>query len=468
MRNHLTLVTRTKYYFLETVIALAVLVLFNALVMPDRPAYEGIDPNPFWIVVLAIPIRYGRKGALFSGILSAAVFLNSYLAAGKFDAIYDDMWLLRFPFLFILVSFMLGEVKASFIIREDYLTERLREVENLNMKLQGESDIVKEAHKALTSVVAGRQDAVVALGEMTSRLKSDDLSTIFNAILQSFKEDLGAEECSFYEADEGQLKLVCSLGWQDYYHRPVSYPMGHGLIGLAGKMLSPFSIKDMVMKKGVAHESPPDMMGDSVFAIPVIGLNNKLYGVVSVEKIPFIKTTDLTLHIACIICDVAAMSLGNAFGIRQAKMHKAPDDQTGLFSYQSFLARLDEESLRSISYCLPLCVMAFHWPKIKSLDEAKRVPLLASVIAIINAKRRSFDMLAHGPNEDVPIVLLLVNTSLADAEHVKLDLMARLRDYGFDNELSDGPIEGTITIAACDSTCGIVGKKLLQKLGIGS
>ena len=105
MYDRIVRVKRTKLFFVETIIGLGILFAINYFFIPDRPAFEGISPNPLWIVILAISARYGRNGALFSSLAASALFMAHYTVVYGFDIFYEDWWLLRFPFLFFLIGF---------------------------------------------------------------------------------------------------------------------------------------------------------------------------------------------------------------------------------------------------------------------------------------------------------------------------------------------------------------------------
>lgn len=459
-------VFRERSYIPEAVVGLAALVAFNALVLPHRPAFEGVDPNPFWIVVVAIAARYARSGALFAGVLTSAVFLGYLIASGGIDALYDDLWLLRFPFLFVLVGFLLGEVRTAFLLREEYLTSRLREVERLNEKLTNESDVVKEAHRELTSLVAHRQDTIVTLHEITERFKSPEPDAIFHGILEGFHRDLGAEECSLYIAEGTRLRLAQSFGWKDYHHRPASYPVGQGLVGVAAQTRQLLSVKDFVLRRHAPGGEPPDVMGDSLLAVPIVGLEDRLYGVASIEKLSLLKMTESTIQTARVICDLAASALNCAFISQRAEAQQVGDDRLGLFPYSHFLARLDEEGQRAAVYGSPFAAMAFRWPGLRGGGDERTVSLAASAIAVVKARLKPLDVLAHGPDDETPLVLLLVAADAAAGEAARRDIIARLKEYGLDRKIADRPIEDTIAVAASSPAAPEDGEACLKALGL--
>lgn len=465
MFDRIITVKRTRYYWVETVAGLAVLVIINALFFPKSPGYLGIDPNPLWIVVIGIAARYGRNGALFAGIASAVVFASYLISFGGMDIFYDDLWLLRFPFLFILVGFLIGEIKTVFILREDYLTNRIEELKNLNDKLSQENSILREAHKDLTIDVATKQDTITVLNEITGRLKSTDPAQIYNGVLSSLKENMEIEECSLYVMEGDVLRLFRSVGWKEYYKRPRTYRLGEGLVGLAAKKRRTVSIKDYLLKRHVAEETS-DMIGDSILALPIVGLENNVYGVASIEKMSLLSLTESSIQTANVICDLAASSLNNAYAFKDLGEKQIRDERYDIFKYHYFISRAKEEFLRSSNYMIPLSTVAFKWPRLASLPDNKKVPLLESVITLIRSSLRAFDVLAIGPTEEFPLVLLLATTSGAQAKALIDKLITHMKDYGLDKVVSDEPVEGTAILSAFDPNTMSSADDLLRPLGI--
>ncbi|MFH1873888.1 MAG: GAF domain-containing protein [Pseudomonadota bacterium] len=447
MYDRLVKIQRTKLYFIETVIMIMVLFGTNLLFLPDKPAFEGINPNPYWIVVLAIAARYGRHGAIFSSVATSLIFIAHYAYFYGFGFFYDTPWILLHPFLFIQVGFIIGEVKTTFILREDYLTNRVEELENQNDKLKKENEIVKAAHKELTIDIATSQDTITMLNDISKKLKSIDINEIYTGVLESFRDYLGAEECSFYELQGNLLILKHSIGWKLYYRRPQSYEVGIGLLGLAAQLKETLSIKDVVLHKRKFDVEQTKIMADSALAVPVLGLEKRVYGVASIEKIPLLKLTDSTIQAAKITCELAASSLNNALTFQRMKEKQIKEEGRDLYKYHYFLSRLDEEFTRSLNYMLPLSIMAFKWPKLGKIKDERYAAIIDSIISLLKSSLRSFDVLATGPIADVPLLLLLATTSGMQANKLKEKIINQIKDYKLENMLAEQPLEQTIEIS---------------------
>jgi len=466
MYDRIIRIKRSRLYIVETIIAVAVLVVVNLIFFPNRPAYEGIAPNPLWIVILAMAGRYGRMGAIFASALVTAFFFANYLALRGIDAFYDDPWILRFPFLFILVGFMLGEIKTVFILREDYLTNRVEELVNSNDKMAKEMAVIKEAHKGLTIDVASTTDTITILNEITGRLKSIHAHEILKGMLESFRDYLDVEECSFYEQEGNLLMLRDSIGWKEYYRRPDSYELGKGLIGLTAERRRTMSIKDAVLKKQRGTEKDSGMIGDSVITIPLIGMDEKLYGVASIEKIPLLKLTDATIQTMRVIAGLSASALNTAYSFKKLEQKQIKEKDLDIFRYHYFLSRLDEEFNRSWNYMLPLSLMAFRWEKVHNLEDEQCKTMLDTIVALITSHVRTFDVLAKGPTADKPLVLLLATTSGPQANNLKEKFIERIKEYGFADALTSSSIEDSIAVGDFNPNTIKSAQEMLKLIGL--
>ncbi len=466
MYDRIVRIRRSRLYFVETVLGMMIMAGINVTFLKTSPAFEGVHPNPLWIIIIAIAARYGRNGALFSSILVSVYFAAYNILIHGVDIFYEDLWLLRYPFFFLLVGFLIGEVKTVYILREEYLTSRVEELEKQNSELRNENEIVKEAHKDLTIDVATSQDTITILNEITDNLKSTNIDDIYTGILNSLHDHLNAEECSFYALEGNLLALKCTDGWKDYYKRPESFELGEGLVGLSAQNKEVLSIKDVVLKRRKSAAQDLDMLGDSVLVVPVLGIDDKVYGVASVEKIDLLSLTDSTIQAARITCELAASSLNNAYSIQSIKEQQIRGEEFNLFRYHYFIERLEQEFLRSLNYMLPLSIMAFKWPKLSDLTGEKRAAIFGSIVEIISSNLRAFDVLAKGPIKETPLVLLLATTPGPQANGLKEKFIGKIKDYEFEDIIGEKSLEESVVISDFNPNKVSNAKDMLKIIGL--
>jgi hypothetical protein len=466
MYDRIVTTRRSNLFVVETILALLVLFAIDLFFFPSKPAFQNVNPNPLWLLILLIPARYGRNAGLFCSTIVSAYFFVAYMAQFGLDIFFEEPLLFRYPFLFFLIGFLLGEIKSIFILREDYLTKRMEEVQNLNEKLNHENDIIKEAHRDLSKDIATRQDSLSMLYKMTNEFSSTDESHIYQGLLDCLVEYLKIEECSFYALEGPELHLKVSHGWKDYYRRLDTIQMGKGMVGLVAQRRDVLSIKDFVLGKAVTQDDDLGVLGDCVLAIPVITSQEDFYGVVSVEKIPLLKLTEATIHNARIVCELAADSLKTAQTLKAMQATQIHDKDLGLYKYHYFEKRLEEEFLRSLNYMLPLSVIIFKWENLGKRDPARKNALLKSITALIHSSLHPFDVLATGPTAEVPMVLLLATTARNKAEDLKIKIIQKIAEYELNELLTDGKVSDSIVVQDYNPHLMNNAKDLLKQAGL--
>ena len=188
------------------------------------------------------------------------------------------------------------------------------------------------------------------------------------------------------------------------------------------------------------------MLGDCVIALPLIGMDDTLYGVASVEKIPLLKLTASTIQTMRVIAGLAASALNTAYSFKKLEQKQIKEADFDIFRYHYFLSRLDEEFNRSWNYMLPLSLIAFRWESVGGLEAEQQKTMMQTIIALITSHVRTFDVLAKGPTTDTPLVLLLSTTSGPQANNLKEKFIERINDYGFAKALTSSKMEDSIAV----------------------
>ncbi|MCH6559651.1 hypothetical protein IH799_04765, partial [candidate division KSB1 bacterium] len=104
-----------KYYFIfETLIGMAILLAIDIAFLKNTSVYQNIHPHPYWIVILLIACRYGTVQGALAGGLTAIVYIAISAKTGEINFSHDvfPRGVFKYPFLFILVGGILGEIRS--------------------------------------------------------------------------------------------------------------------------------------------------------------------------------------------------------------------------------------------------------------------------------------------------------------------------------------------------------------------
>ena len=150
VQRHLSMIRR----WCELALAFAALILIDRLYF-DGAAFAGLEPNPFWLPVLAFSLAYGTGLGLAAASIASLLWI---FAAHDWPSNTDHLWrqlhLSILPLLWIASALVAGEVTAS---RQAHLKKLRAELE----ALAGHADKISMAFERLSRINRGLQVRIV-------------------------------------------------------------------------------------------------------------------------------------------------------------------------------------------------------------------------------------------------------------------------------------------------------------------
>ena len=113
--------SKVPIQIIETIAGIAILLLVNHLWVSDNFGYIGVSPNPYWIVVIFIALRYGDLSGMLAGILCSAALLlsTSYNVTTHTENVWYNIpyqqW--KLAGLFVVFGFLAGQERSAVAIR---------------------------------------------------------------------------------------------------------------------------------------------------------------------------------------------------------------------------------------------------------------------------------------------------------------------------------------------------------------
>ena len=132
-------------YLIETIVLLAALTLINFIWVGDNPGFFGISPHPYWIVVIAISVKYELKQSLIAAFLSSlsySVFL--FLSHEISPAEYFMFEAFKPVLLFMIFSTLIGKVRSGQVQKLNKTRNEKKRIKNDLIKIQDRYDKVKK------------------------------------------------------------------------------------------------------------------------------------------------------------------------------------------------------------------------------------------------------------------------------------------------------------------------------------
>lgn len=289
---------------LETIIILAFLNIINIVWIRNNLGFVGVSPHPYLIVVLAIAIKYEFCQALTAAIASGFLYSVLLIWVHGVSSIEDYFIWKNFKpmLLFVVIGSVLGHVrtgqnkKLGTIIKDNQdLFRKLKKSEFKTVEL-------KKMNDELSERIVYQENSVSTIYRLSKEINVLKVDKVINAALNFVFEIIGATKCSFHKYEDGLYFLKATVGWEDGDEKRYSAIENNELVRKAAKA------KDIRIASNIIEndfEISPEMIeGKIVISAPVlVGKEKKLYGVLNIEKIPFLKYNTDTFHLLTILTD---------------------------------------------------------------------------------------------------------------------------------------------------------------------
>lgn len=322
-----------KYSFLVEIFGLVVILLvINFIWASDDRGFTKISPHPFWLIVLPIAIKYQLREALIAiGVASLIYMILSFVT-------YPDLTLVQFfqfehfkpVILFLIVGGFIGQIRTSQNQKMVTLEKNKKELDEKFKRLKKEYDELLAWKKELSERIARQSSTVTTLYEMAKKLNIFEINQLLQAALELVQRVIGAEKCSIFIFEKGDLVRRSQLGWQPGDEQKYSLHLQSPIVRMALE-------HKKVVSLNINSKEELEQTQDVMLACPLlVGEEKKIYGLLKVEEIPFLKFNLESIRQFEIIANWVSHSITLANEIGQTR---GLADKTDLFKkyiYENF------------------------------------------------------------------------------------------------------------------------------------
>ena len=433
---------------LETLVFLALVLLFNYVIHPEDPGYLSVRLHPFWVVVLLISIRYVFRESILCALLVAGVYVfHVLLLSGStfhFSAIslYSDF---KNPLLFLIVAGFISGYTQHLLERTQVLRrqldERNREIDALKDRNRATAQVLHQ----LETRIAGEFTGILDLFAELARTKQMDSAQIKNGLLEVLVRYLDVEQASYYDLEHGRLIRRFSVGYGD---GGGDHPNPEQDILLAEALRS----------SEVAHlgqftqeQDLEGYRGLSLLAVALRNADGEVVGVASVEKMPFVEYNPHSFKLFGTILQWWGSVLDETVRLEELRARSVYNERFGLYNYSYFADRVAQEFERARRFSLPMSVALL---RIDAFAEVEQFDRLRTTLAlIVNQNISELEMAACYTSDD----LLAISFPIAmatDAEEKVRRIIAAIESFDF-HPYRDGDRSLTLTWATADYEIGM-------------
>lgn len=393
------------------------LCAFNFLLAPENPGFVGVSPHPYWLGILLFAFRYGLFAGLVSGILSTTLYFAAIWFFGSRYVFQDEIDLSFYilPSLFVVIGTTMGGGVQRQLSQIKKLRKDLQLADEGNANLGKNIDSLKLINAELEKRVATNMTTVVTLYQGAQKLESTDKEAIYPAIVEFFSKTIGATKASLYLEDsinEG-WRMHCSYGWASETEWPIFVKFHEGILGQAAESGRIFSLKDYwgkdLSKLNFDSEGTNnfDISNHCVLTVPLrLQKNGKVIGLYVVHTIPLLNLNSATLNLLTFLSQWANQSLSRAARFEDLEDQEILDRRLGVYSFNFFKTRLEEEFTKSATYYLPLTIGFLHVETKTQVNTEQKELLLLSLAEALKHSTRPIDIVAKNTDPTVPFCCL--------------------------------------------------------------
>lgn len=439
---------------LETLLFMAVVLLFNYVIHPEDPGYLSVRPHPFWVIVLLISIRYVFRESILCALLAAGVYVfHILLLSGStfyFSAIslYSDF---KTPLLFLIVAGFISGYTQHLLERTQVLRRQLDERKQ-------EIDVFKDRYRAtaqalhqLETRIAGEFTGILDLFAELARTKQMDSAQIKNGLLEVLVRYLDVEQASYYDIERGRLIRRFSVGDGD---GGGDHPDPAQDILLAEALRSP---EVAHLGQFTREQDLEEYRGLGLLAGSLRNADGEVIGVASVEKMPFIEYNPHSFKLFGTILQWWGSVLDETVRLEELRARNVYNESLGLYNYSYFADRIAQEFERARRFSLPMSMALL---RIDAFAEVEQLDRLRTALAlIINQNISELEMAACYTSDD----LLAISFPIAmatDAEGKVRRIIAAIESFDL-HPYRDGDRPLTLSWATADYEIGMASHREL-------
>lgn len=279
------------------------------------------------------------------------------------------------------------------------------------------------------------KDLVVFHNLARALTSSLELDSILHAIMEQMRQFFEPETWSLLILDEStqELYYAVAVGQSEAGLRNMRVPLGEGMAGWVAQHGESLIVPDLEQDPRFAGAYNGRFQLRSAICMPLLSRQRTL-GVIQLFNCRLESMTEYTISFLHILCDYAAIAIENSRAVEKIHALTITDDCTGLYNQRHLQQKIEEEVTRSRRHHHPFSVIFLDLDHFKQVNDQHGhligSRLLAGIGQCLRDNIRPGDhAFRYGGDE---FILLLPETTKAEAEQIARNLRQKLRSHVFE------------------------------------
>lgn len=405
----------------ETVAFLLVMLVCNYFFgAGDR--FWGVEPHPFWVIVVLIAVQYGTSEGVMAAVLASVALLfgntpEQQLNQDMYAYLYE---ILHLPVLWLIGGVVVGELRQRHVREREYLQKELAEARKREEVIAESYHKVKTLKERLELKIASQLRASVNTYRAARAIEKTHPSDVLQGVQELVRSVMQPEKFSVYLLGNDGLTSTVTYGWQEGDNFPQHYSPTDSLY------------KEVVGNQHVLcianrdHERILKDQGVLAGAL-VDNETGEINGMLKIEKIGFLDLNLSTIETFHAICEWVGMALVNAHKYQDAKQGSMLNPDHNLLSYGYFRRYTDYISALAKRVGFPVHMVVVRLVNSDKMSAEQRVKAARSISGAVKEALRAVDLAFDYQKDGAEYSIILPATNRAGAKIVLTKLEEGIR-----------------------------------------
>lgn len=398
---------------LEMLLGLIALVVIDKMFGAGN-RFWGVNPHPFWVVVLLIAAQYGTGEGLLAAILSTAFLLVGNVPEMK-EGISKTDWLYSLavnPVLWFTAGWVLGELRQRHVRERNSLLREVEESHRREDLIANSYNFVKNRKESLEVQVSGQLLSSIDAYRAAKSVETLDPKSVMQGVERLVQSVLGADKFSLYLFNDNKLSATIMHGWSpgDGYKGEIDSfsPIYRAVVGQ----------RDLLVVANEQHEIT--LEGQGIMAGPVLEPESgRVIGMLKIEQLPFTTLSLNTVETFRALTEWIGTALVNARNYQTARSESMVNPERNLLSYNYFKRQSDymAKLAKRLNFNLSMLVVKINNPD--ALSDSDRITVARQISEAVRAALRAIDLAFDYQTDGEEYSILLPATSQSGATQVR-------------------------------------------------
>lgn len=404
-----------KEYLLDNNMQMIFLLFFIPLLLiflgmeltQGNTAFYNLSPHPYLVISILFSAYYGLQfSLLFAPILAIQYLILLHLQT-DYQAVETIITIkyLSLPLSIVILSALVGEFKTRSKVRILQLAQDNQQKEELTSNLIDQINLVNKESFEIKKQLVNKLDTTASIFSAVKNLNTLNKDDLFENYLEVIADQLKVQSSAIYLTNNTKTHLY--LYKTNFDDLIVDIPTIIDFDNPPHDALIVHSLETQKQSTLDNIYSDKELLGDFKAAIVTpLKLNEDLYGLIIVYKIPFLQYTPRNFKILSLYTEWLSTSLTHALEFETITKDSILNQTLNIYTHHYLIDRIQEEIALSERYNFNFTLISLRIKNSNLFSEVQLAKIRKLLASILTNNTRKIDCVAEGENKDNFYILL--------------------------------------------------------------